>query len=112
MFRRRIRWIVLIAPLLVPGACTNANVRLSPGFDDMEKDHEYQDTMSPDALVDRLGEPDEWRNEGEGDRLKMIAVWNCLDGKRREITWRINHDDHGGRQYWQLENDQRSECVR
>jgi hypothetical protein len=111
MFRRRIRWFALLAPLVLPWGCANTNVRLNPGFDTMEEDAEYHDAMSPDAFVDRLGEPDEWRNEGEGDRLQMIAVWNCLDGKRREITWRIAHDDHGGRQYWQLENDKRSDCT-
>ncbi|MBZ0267041.1 hypothetical protein K8I85_02695 [bacterium] len=109
MFHRfRLLWI---APVALVWGCTNANVRLNPGFDDREDDAAYHDTMSPDAFVDRLGEPDEWRNEGEGDDLRMVAIWNCLDDHRREITWRIAHDDHGGRQYWRVENDRRTDCV-
>jgi hypothetical protein len=106
--RFRILWI---APLALLWGCSSTHVHLDPGFGDKEQDTEYHDTLSPDAFVDRLGEPDEWRNEGEGDGLKMIALWNCLDGHRREITWRIAHDDHGGRQYWRLESDERSDCA-
>ena len=65
--------------------------------------------MSPDAFVDRMGEPDEWRNEGKGDGLRMTAVWKCLDGERREVTWRIRGGDRRGHQQWQVVRDVRSE---
>ena len=114
---RRVSYSALVPPLFLALAwlallagCRQPNVRINEGFSDREMETEYFGAMSPDAFVDRLGEPDEWRNEGEGDNLRMVAVWNCLDGERREVTWRIAHSDETGRQYWRLDDDMREPC--
>ena len=66
----------LCAVLVVLTGCTGTNVSVNRGFDEVDDAQEYYDTMSPEAFVDRLGEPDEWRNQGEGDRLEMTAIWS------------------------------------
>ena len=61
--------------------------------------------MSPDAFVERYGEPDEWRHEGQGSRLTMTAVWRCLDGEYREVVWRTANRTSDGVQYWNVVRD-------
>jgi hypothetical protein len=100
--------LVLVAALL---GCSSTNVRLNRGWDEPGEEEEAWEAQSPDAFVDRLGEPDEWRNEGEDDDLRMTAVWKCLDGKDREVTWRHQDSDRGVRR-WVVVSDtlKEAEC--
>jgi len=99
--------LVALALLLGP-ACGPPNIGVNRNVDDVDGAVDFADPSSPDAFVDRFGEPDEWKNEGEGDRLRMTAIWHCLDGRRREVTWRIR--DNTARQgRWQLVDDRRSD---
>jgi hypothetical protein len=76
-------------------------------------DREEEDYLAagPDALVERLGEPDEWRNREEGKELLMTAVWRCVEGEYREVTWRSRVRESGG-QYWAVVEDISRECER
>jgi hypothetical protein len=105
---RRLAPLLLLAALAVAAGCGSTKVGMERRSDEYEGPTQYQDTMSPDAFVDRLGEPDEWKSEGEGDQLRMIAIWNCLKGERREVTWRIGGGEapHPG---WTLISDKRTE---
>ncbi len=101
-----------LAAVLLPAiGCGSANVGMNRGFDDYDDAAEYDDTMSPDAFADRLGEPDEWRNEGDGDALRMTAIWYCLDDEYREIQWRIQQRDRGP-QTWVVIEDIRRDCKK
>jgi hypothetical protein len=64
----------------------------------------------PERLVELLGEPDEWRNEKEGDHLFMTAVWDCVEGEHREVTWQSRLRD-SGRQYWAVVSDVSEKCA-
>ena len=79
--------IVLLPAVLVTG-CFGTNLRVNRDFDDPMDAAANLEAQSPEGFVDRLGDPDEWRNEGKGDDLRMIAVWKCLDGQDREVVWR------------------------
>ena len=105
MFRRAIS---LALVLCLAGCYARSNIGVNRGFDEYDEEMEYESTMSPDAFADRLGEPDEWRNEGEGANLRMTAIWKCLKGERREVTWRMGQSDRG-RQGWQVISDTRGE---
>lgn len=63
----------------------------------------------PDALVDRLGEPDEWDNRKDGDRLLMTATWICVEDEYREVTWQSRVGDDGT-QYWAVVSDVSRGC--
>ncbi|HMB69942.1 MAG TPA: hypothetical protein VKU85_11555 [bacterium] len=100
---------LLVGSLLLAGGCGHTNVNINREFDNHGDAEEYDDTMSPESFVDRLGEPDVWRNEGEGDKLRMTAIWYCLDDEYREVRWRIHQRNHGG-QSWVVTEDIRREC--
>ena len=78
-------------------------------YDDYEDEALYVDAMSPDAFTDRLGEPDEWKNEGTGDDLQMTAIWYCVDGQHRTAKWVITTRERGG-DAWQLVQDESRDC--
>jgi hypothetical protein len=63
----------------------------------------------PDAFVERMGEPDEWKNRTENDHLFMTAIWRCVDGEYREVTWRSRVQETGA-QYWDVVEDVTREC--
>ncbi|MGQ0723234.1 MAG: hypothetical protein ACT4PE_16930 [Candidatus Eiseniibacteriota bacterium] len=74
-------------------------------------DREEEDYLAsgPDAFVERLGEPDEWKNREEKKDLLMTAVWRCVEGEYREVTWRSRVRESGG-QYWAVVEDVSREC--
>jgi hypothetical protein len=74
-------------------------------------DREEEDYLAagPDAFVERLGEPDEWRNREEKEHLLMTAVWRCVDGEYREVTWRSRVQESGA-QYWAVVEDISRPC--
>ncbi len=96
---------VLIVFLCTATACVGTNVGLNRSFDDVEEEQVYDDFLSPDGFVDRLGEPDEWGNEGEGDRLRMTAVWRCIKGEYRKVTWKMITRERG-QQTWQVVDEE------
>ncbi|GJM44958.1 MAG: hypothetical protein DHS20C21_18000 [Gemmatimonadota bacterium] len=100
---------VLAAVWLLGSGCGSTNVGLNRSFSEYGDALEYDDAMSPESFVDRLGEPDEWKNEGEGDRLRMTAIWYCLDNEYREIQWRMMQRERGP-QSWVVQEDVRREC--
>jgi hypothetical protein len=99
--------LVLLFSLSSLGGCAGFSASVDQEFDDYEE----ADPLghSPDAMADVLGEPDEWRNEGEGSHIKVIMIWNCLDGKRREAVWRRKDGGDAGRDYWSLLKDETSD---
>jgi len=86
--------VTLLLALVLVG-CGHTNVRLNREWDAPEDEAAVWDSQSPDAFVDRLGEPDEWINEGEDDDVRMTATWRCLDGKDRVVTWRQQPTSRG-----------------
>ncbi len=86
--------VALVLAVFASG-CASTNLRLNPDYDDPYDASVQYDAQSPDGFVERLGDPDEWRNEGEGSDLRMIAVWRCLDGKDREVVWRQQESGRG-----------------
>ena len=79
--------LALLSALVVTG-CIGSNVRVNRDWDDPTDAAANLEAQSPEGFVDRLGDPDEWRNEGKGDDVRMTAVWKCVDGQRREVVWR------------------------
>jgi hypothetical protein len=105
-----IRAIVLLACLLsVTGCSVLRGVHAEAQRSDLD-DYEYE-ASGPDALVDRLGEPDTWANRKEGDRLYMTATWKCVEGAYREVTWESRVAD-SGRQFWSVVADKNEKCRR
>ncbi len=89
---------------VLASGCSSSSVSLNREFDDPAEEEAAWDAQSPEAFADRLGEPDEWKNEGEGDDLRMTAVWKCVDGHRREIVWR-QQDSAKGLRHWVVVSD-------
>lgn len=73
---------------LLAAGCGSTNISLDRDYGTPAEAAVEYDAQSPDAFTERLGDPDEWRNEGKGSDLRMIAVWKCRDGKDREVVWR------------------------
>ena len=65
----------------------------------------------PDAMIDRLGDPDEWKNHKEGDQLFMTAVWYCVEDEYREVTWQSRVRE-SGTQFWAVVEDIARDCER
>lgn len=106
---RGLGWIVLVAACLALGGC--AILRNVHAEADRKHDvDEYAESdHGPDAMVDRLGDPDEWKNHKDGDQLLMTAIWYCVEGEYREITWESRVQQRGT-QYWAIVNDISREC--
>jgi hypothetical protein len=98
------RQLVFLALAGLAAGCGGASIQLQRDFGEESLEESGVQSISPEAFVDRYGEPDEWRHEGEGANLRMIATWRCLDGKLREVTWR-QRSGPGGQQYWDVVND-------
>ena len=95
------KWSLWVPLFLVPlSGCSSTSVQLT-----READADETDVSSPDAYVERFGEPDEWSREGEGEKLRMTAIWRCLDGEYREIVWRRQGVESKGRQTWVVIQD-------
>jgi hypothetical protein len=95
---KRAIWLSFLAAVL--SACASTSIQLN-----REHDPDDANASSPDAYVERFGEPDEWRRDGEGDKLRMTAIWRCLDGEYREVVWRRQAADAGGREGWVVVQD-------
>jgi hypothetical protein len=92
--------------------CSSTSVRLNRDYEDPADAALNDEAQSPEAFVDRLGEPDEWKNEGEGDDLRQTAVWKCRDGQDRTITWRLQESQKGVRR-WVVVSDtsRKGDCA-
>jgi len=99
---RRIAASIAALLALLAGGCAV----FSTSTIDVDRDWDYEDVepMGPDSFVDRFGEPDLWKKEGKDANLRMTAVWNCLEGKKRTVVWRIDQVQ-AGRQYWRVITD-------
>ena len=82
------RLVVAVLLASLAAGCSSTNLRLNRDWEDSADAAVEWNAQSPEGFVDRLGEPAVWRNEGKGDDLRMIALWKCLDGHDREVTWR------------------------
>ncbi len=96
---------LLLCLIVLSSGCRSPNLGVNRGYDNLEDEEEYVDMMSPDGFVDRLGEPDEWKNEGSDDDLRMSAIWKCSHGKHRTVAWVIGTRERGG-QGWRLVQDE------
>jgi hypothetical protein len=107
------RCLVVVAAVLLAAAAGGCGGIRGVSADLSNTDREEEDYLAagPDAFVERLGEPDEWKNREEGKELLMTAVWRCAEGKYREVTWRSRVRESGG-QYWAVVEDISRECVR
>ena len=56
----------------------------------------------PDAIVDRLGEPDTWTEEEVRGEQRMTLTWKCVEGEYRRMTWRASRN---AREPWVLIDD-------
>jgi hypothetical protein len=92
------RCAALLAGLALAG-CSSTSIRAEREFDDPADEAALWEAESPEGFVERLGDPDEWRNEGEGDDLRMTAVWKCLEGRGREVAWRLQESGKGLRRW-------------
>ena len=92
---RRVRSSLAVIGLLAVLGCSSANVRVNRDWDDAGEEIDAWEAQSPDAFVDRLGQPDEWTYEGEDPDLRMTAIWKCVDGRDRLVTWRRQDSDKG-----------------
>jgi hypothetical protein len=95
--QRAILHCILVVTL---SACGSTTLQLN-----REHDPDEADVSSPDAYVERFGEPDEWRRDGEGDKLRMTAIWRCLDGEYREVVWRRQAAEARARELWVVIQD-------
>jgi len=75
------------------------------------EDDELYYASGPDAMTDRLGDPDEWKNHKEGDQLFMTAIWYCVEDEYREITWQ-SRVRNTGTQFWAVIDDIARDCER
>jgi hypothetical protein len=96
---------ILLLIVLVAGCRPGTNVSVNRDYDTLEEEQVYDDAQSPDGFVERLGEPDIWGNEGEGDNLRMTATWLCRKGQYRKVIWRMKTRERG-QQAWQVINEE------
>ena len=92
------RFVAFLSGLLLAG-CSSTSVRVDQEYDEPEDEAAMWEAQSPEGFVERLGDPDEWRDEGEGDDLRMTAVWKCVEGRGREVTWRLQESGKGLRRW-------------
>lgn len=92
--------------------CSSTSVRLERDYDDAGEAELNDDAQSPEAFVDRLGEPAEWKKEGEGENTRQTAIWKCIDGQDRTITWRLQESQKGVRR-WVVVSDtsRKGDCA-
>jgi len=81
--------------------CSASSIHLNRDYDDPADAAEQYQAQSPEAFTERFGEPDEWKKSDKDDKgdPQMTATWKCLDGKRREITWRMQESQKGVRRW-------------
>lgn len=108
------RWIpgvaaCVIAGLLAAGCGVLRNVNAQATR--YEDEDELYYASGPDAMVDRLGDPDEWTNDKDGDQLFMTAIWYCVENEYREITWHSRISETGS-QFWAVVEDIARDCER
>jgi len=109
---RSLRIPLALWAILALAACAQTSINLDrdnrlDGSDDGELE-----TISPYGFADRFGEPDVWRNEGETHGgLTMTQIWKCVEGRYREITWRMVQRPQEG-MAWTIVNDinRKGEC--
>lgn len=92
--------------------CSSTSVGLNRSYEDFGDQDLNDEAQSPDAFVDRLGEPDEWKKEGEGSNARQTAIWKCVDGQDRTITWRLQESQKGVSR-WVLVSDtsRKGDCA-
>jgi hypothetical protein len=104
--------VLLIGLALVAGAgCARTSINLDRDGTIDEYGMDETQVISPSLFAERFGEPDIWRNEGEKQGgLTMTQIWRCLDGQRREVTWRMVQRSAG--MEWTIVNDiqKKGEC--
>jgi hypothetical protein len=61
--------------------CASTSVRLNEQSEDSLQADLNDDAQTPEAFVDRLGEPAEWKTEGEGENAHQTAIWKCIGGQ-------------------------------
>jgi hypothetical protein len=94
----------------VGSGCSSSSVRLSRDWDEPAEEEAAYEVQSPEAFVERLGEPDSWKNEGEDEDLRMTAVWKCVDGQTREVVWRQQDSGRGLRRWVVVSDTSREGC--
>ena len=87
---------VLLASL---AGCSSTSIRLNRDYDDPNEGALEAEAQSPEAFVERLGEPTEWKKDSEGSDPEQTAVWKCLDGKDRTVVWRLQDSQKGVRRW-------------
>lgn len=106
----RIQWrsTLLLAPaallLAALSGCSSTSVRLNRDYDDPNEGALEAEAQSPEAFVERLGEPTEWKKDSGGSDPEQTAVWKCLDGKDRTVVWRLQ-DSQKGVRHWVVVSD-------
>jgi hypothetical protein len=112
--RDRWRWAVAWSALaLAAFAASGCGVlrNVSAQATRYEEDDELYYASGPDAMVDRLGDPDEWKNRKDGDQLLMTAIWYCVESEYREVTWQSRVSETGT-QFWAVIEDIARDCER
>jgi hypothetical protein len=86
--------------------CASSSISLNRDYDDPMQSREQFEAQSPEAFEERFGPPDEWKNKSaeEDHPLEMTAIWKCLDGQYREVTWRMQ-DSQKGVRHWVVVSD-------
>lgn len=104
------RWLMAAAACVFLGGCsTLRGVHAEANRYDDEPGEVFD--AGPDAFTERLGDPDEWKNHKEGDRLYMTAIWYCVEGEYREVTWQ-SRIRNSGTQFWAVVDDVARDCER
>ena len=92
--------------------CSSTSVHLNQDYEDSLEADLNDDAQTPEAFVDRLGEPAEWKTEGEGEHARQTALWKCIDGQDRTVTWQMQESQKGVR-HWVVISDtsRKGDCA-
>ena len=78
---------------MVSGCSVLRNVNASVGSQNDIYEEPVRPPSGPDALIDTLGEPDETTQSDDDGKLRMTAIWRCVEGNYREVTWESRQMD-------------------
>jgi hypothetical protein len=99
--------LIVLVSLALPGCGILRNIDANATRTLDDEDVYY--LSGPDAMVERLGEPDVWTQDSEGEFLRMTLIWNCLEGESREVLWESRVKE-SGRAQWSVIQEKTGEC--